>query len=112
VPRAHAERLTAELAPLPALSDVRNTLDEPRPELVFRPDRAALADHGVTVGQVGQTLRTAIQGTTPGVFRGEVGNERDIRVRLVEDARQRVAQIADIEIRTARGSVPLSALGE
>jgi hypothetical protein len=35
---------------VPQLSDVNNTLEAPRTELVFRPDRAALADYGLTVG--------------------------------------------------------------
>jgi hydrophobic/amphiphilic exporter-1 (mainly G- bacteria), HAE1 family len=107
-----AERITAELAMVPQLSDVTSTLEEPRRELVFRPDRAALADHGVTVGQVGQVVRSAVAGTVAGVFRGEVGRERDIRVRLAEGARERAAQVSDIRVRTPRGAVPVSALGE
>lgn len=110
--RQMADRVTASLSPLPQLSDVRSTLEESRTELVFRPNRAALADHGVTVGQIGQVLRQSVEGAVSGVFRGEIGRERDIRVRLDESARQRVAQLADLEIRTPRGLVPLSALGE
>src|SRR5690606_7348821 len=87
-------------------------LEDARTELVFRPNRAAIADHGVTVGQIGQVLRQSVEGAISGVFRGEVGKERDIRVRLDESARQRVAQLAELEIRTPRGLVPLAALGE
>ncbi len=107
-----ADRVAAELAMVPVLTDVTSTADPPRSELVFRPDRAALADHGLTVGQVGQALRASIEGVTPGVFRGEIGRERDIRVRLTDDARQRVDQVGDVQIRTMRGSVPIAALGE
>lgn len=110
--REMADRVTASLSPLPELSDVRNTLEDARTELVFRPNRAAIADHGVTVGQIGQVLRQSVEGAISGVFRGEVGKERDIRVRLDESARQRVAQLAELEIRTPRGLVPLAALGE
>jgi hydrophobic/amphiphilic exporter-1 (mainly G- bacteria), HAE1 family len=106
-----AALVTERLAPLPELSDVDNAVDDPRPELVFRPSRAALADHGLSVGQVGQLVRTSIEGTVAGVYRGEAGRERDIRVRLVEDARARTAQLADLQVRTPRGTVPLSALG-
>jgi hydrophobic/amphiphilic exporter-1 (mainly G- bacteria), HAE1 family len=109
---ALAERVTAELAMVPQLSDVNNTLDEPRTEIIFRPERAALADHGLTVGQVGQLVRSSIAGTVAGVFRGEVGRERDIRVRLDEDARRQAAQVGDIQVRSARGTVPIAALGE
>lgn len=109
--RVFAERVTAELATVPQLSDVNNTLEAPRGEVVFRPDRAALADYGLTVGQVGQLVRTSIAGTVAGVFRGEVGRERDIRVRLAETARAQTTQVGEIQVRTARGSVPISALG-
>jgi hypothetical protein len=88
---------------LPELSDVTNTVEEPRTELVFRPDRAALADFGLTVGQVGQALRASIEGAPSGVFRGEVGRERDIRVRLEEDARRRAAQVGELQHPDAAG---------
>jgi len=110
--RDMAESVTAELALVPQLSDVNNTLEAPRTELVFRPNRAALADYGLTVGQVGEVVRGSIEGTISGVFRGEVGRERDIRVRLIEDARQQATQVGNVQIRTQRGPVQLAALGE
>lgn len=109
--RQLAERVTADLAGLPELSDVNNTLEEPRSELIFRPDRAALADYGLTAGQVGEVVRGSFEGAIAGVFRGEVGRERDIRVRLTEASRQRASQLGDVQVRTRSGSVPLSALG-
>jgi hydrophobic/amphiphilic exporter-1 (mainly G- bacteria), HAE1 family len=110
--RQLADRVTADLAMVPALSDVNNTLEEPRTELIFRPDRAALADYGLTVGQVGQVVRASIAGTVAGVFRGEIGRERDIRVRLAEDARQVATQVGQIQVRSQRGTVPIASLGE
>ncbi len=106
-----AERITAEMARAPALQDVDNTVQDPRSEVVFRPDRATLADRGLTVGQVGQVVRAAIEGEVAGVFRGEVGDERDIRVRLAEGARSRAEQVAELQVRTPAGSLPLSSLG-
>jgi hydrophobic/amphiphilic exporter-1 (mainly G- bacteria), HAE1 family len=106
-----AAEVTTRLTPLPALSDVDNAVEDPRPEVVLRPNRAALADHNLSVGQVGQIVRTSIEGTVAGVFRGEAGRERDIRVRLAEDARARTAQLGDLQVRTPRGTVPLAALG-
>jgi hydrophobic/amphiphilic exporter-1 (mainly G- bacteria), HAE1 family len=107
-----AADVAARMAALPQLSDVNNTVEEPTTELVLRPNRAALADYGLTVGQVGQVVRASIEGTVAGVYRGEAGRERDIRVRLAEDARARTAQIGDLEVRTPRGSVPLTSLGQ
>jgi hydrophobic/amphiphilic exporter-1 (mainly G- bacteria), HAE1 family len=110
--RSLADQVAARLANVPQLSDVNSTLEEPRTELIFRPDRAALADYGLTVGQVGQVVRASIAGTVAGVFRGEIGRERDIRVRLDEAARQQAAQVGDIRVRSQRGTVPISSLGQ
>lgn len=107
-----ADQTTDRLEQLPELGEVTNTLEEPRTELTFRPDRAALADGSVTVGEVGNVVRSAIEGSIAGVFRGDVGRERDIRVRLSEDARQQAAQVGDLEVRTSRGRVQLRSLGE
>jgi hydrophobic/amphiphilic exporter-1 (mainly G- bacteria), HAE1 family len=106
-----ATDVAVRLASLPQLSDVNNTVDEPRTELVFRPDRAALADNGLTVGQVGAAMRASIEGEIPSVFRGEIGEERDIRVRLPLGARQHADQVGQMLVRTQRGPVPLSTLG-
>lgn len=106
-----ASDVAARLTQLPQLSDVNNTVDEPRTELVFRPDRAALADNGLTVGQVGAAMRASIEGEVPSVFRGEIGEERDIRVRLPLGARQHADQVGPMLVRTPRGPVPLSTLG-
>jgi hydrophobic/amphiphilic exporter-1 (mainly G- bacteria), HAE1 family len=107
-----AEQVTARLTVLPALSDVNSTLEPPRSELTFRPDRGTLADYGLTVGQIGQALRASIEGTPSGVFRGEIGQERDIRVRLAADARARADQIGELHVRSSRGPVRLAALGQ
>src|SRR5690606_1402423 len=58
-----------------------------------------------------QVMRTSIEGQIAGVYRGEVGEERDIRVRLTEDARSRSEQVGDVRVRTATGPVPLASLG-
>ncbi|MEX0912075.1 MAG: efflux RND transporter permease subunit, partial [Gemmatimonadota bacterium] len=104
--------LEARLSARPELTDVTSSVEEPRSELVFRPDRATIADYGLTVGEVGQVLRSSVEGTIAGVFRGEVGRERDIRVRLAEGARADPAQVRELQVRTPSGSVALAGLGE
>jgi hydrophobic/amphiphilic exporter-1 (mainly G- bacteria), HAE1 family len=110
--REVGERVTSELSQLPQLTDVVNSVESARTELVIRPDRATLADHGISVGQVGQAMRASIEGALAGVFRGEIGREREIRVRLAADARERPEQLAQLQVRTARGVIPLGALGQ
>jgi HAE1 family hydrophobic/amphiphilic exporter-1 len=104
------EQVTAAVAEIEGLIDVRNTIDAPRNELVFRPDRAALADAGLTVGQVGTTIRAALEGEVAGVFRS-AGDEIDIRVRYPEDARLRPEQVSELRIPSAAGRIPITAVG-
>lgn len=106
-----ADDVAARLTRVPQLTDVDNTVDAPRTELVFRPNRAALADNGLTVGQVGAAMRASIEGEVPGVFRGEIGEERDIRVRLPRASREHADQVGQMLVRTQRGPVPLATLG-
>jgi HAE1 family hydrophobic/amphiphilic exporter-1 len=105
-----AREATARVAAIPGLVDVRNNLENPRRELVFRPNREVLADHGLTVLAVGGTLRASIEGVVPGVYR-EAGDERDIRVRLTEESRNRTAEVGSMQIRSPSGMVPISSLG-
>lgn len=108
--QALAREATPLIAAIPGLTNVSNTIEDPRPEVMFRPRREVLSDYGLTVGAVGGVLRASIEGVTAGVYR-EAGDEQDIRVRLAEDARADVRQLGALEIRTPRGLVPLSALG-
>lgn len=109
------ERITGGLAErletLPEFSDVTSSVEAARVEAVFRPDRASLADYGLTVGQIGGLLRTSLAGTIAGTYRGEAGRESEIRVRLAEDARSQVDRLALLRVRTPLGLIPLDALG-
>ncbi|MCG6954636.1 MAG: efflux RND transporter permease subunit [Gemmatimonadetes bacterium] len=109
--QALARRATDTVTAVPGLVDVTNTIEDPRPEVVFHPHRAILSQYGLTVAQIGGTLRASIEGVTPGVYR-EAGEERDIRVRLAESSRSRVSELGDLQIRTRDGVVPVSTLGE
>jgi len=106
-----AQQSTAVVTAVAGLVDVQNTIQDPRPEVVFHPYRAILSQYDLTVAQVGGALRASIEGVTPGVYR-ESGEERDIRVRLAEGSRDRVSELGDLQIRTRDGIVPVSTLGE
>jgi HAE1 family hydrophobic/amphiphilic exporter-1 len=107
---AVATEATAAVSAVTGLVDVRNTIEDPRPEVVFRPRREVLREYGLTVAAVGGILRASIEGVVPGVYR-EAGDERDIRVRLTESARDRVEELQSLQIRTEHGVVPITSLG-
>ncbi len=102
---------TSVVAGIRGLVDVRNSISDPRPEIVFKPNREVLSDNGLTVAAVGGTLRASIEGVVPGVYR-EAGDERDIRVRLAESARDQVSELGSLQIRTPNGMVPIGSLGD
>ncbi len=108
---ALAARVTAAVTAIPGLTEVQNTIEDPRPEIAFRPRREVMREYGTTVAQVGGALRASIEGVVPGVYR-EGGEERDIRVRLAETARDRTDQLAALQVRTPAGTVPIGALGD
>ncbi|NJD19413.1 MAG: efflux RND transporter permease subunit [Gemmatimonadetes bacterium] len=103
-------RATEVVNAVPGLVDVEITIEDPRPEVVMRPRREILTEYGLTVAQVGGSLRTSIEGATAGVYR-EDGEERNIRVRLAETSRDQVDQLGDLQIRTHAGMVPTATLG-
>jgi HAE1 family hydrophobic/amphiphilic exporter-1 len=107
---ALAAQATAVVTAVPGLVEVRNTIEDPRPEIEFRPNREVMREYGLTVAQVGGALRAFIEGVVPGVYR-EAGDEHDIRVRLVEDARDRPDELATLQVRTPTGMVPVGTLG-
>ncbi len=104
------EQITGWVGEVEGLTDVRNTIEDPRPELVFRPDRAMLGDLGLTVGEVGGLVRSAVEGEIAGVYR-EDGDEIDIRVRYPADARSRAEHLENLQVPVDGGRVPLSSLG-
>jgi HAE1 family hydrophobic/amphiphilic exporter-1 len=108
---ALGEQATGIVSHIPGLVEVRNTIEDPRPEIAFHPNREVMREYGLTVGQVGGVLRTSIEGAIPGEYR-EAGDERDIRVRLAEDARARTDQLATLQIHTPVGMVPVGAIGD
>ena len=107
---ALAREATTVVTAVPGLVEVRSTIEDPRPEVEFRPNREVMREYGLTVAQVGGALRAFIEGVVPGVYR-EAGDEHDIRVRLVGEARSRPDQLAALQVRSPLGMVPVGVLG-
>jgi len=103
-------QVTGIVAAIPGLVEVRSTIEDPRPEIAFRPAREVMREYGLTVAQVGGALRASIEGVVPGVYR-QAGKERDIRVRLVESARDRTDELAGLQVHSPVGTLPIGTLG-
>jgi cobalt-zinc-cadmium resistance protein CzcA len=92
--------------------DVRALQQSGKPQIVIRPDRAALARLGVTVNAFLDAVETGVGGSVAGqVFEGI--RRFDVFVRLMEDQRRQIEQIRRLPIRTNAGAlVPLSQVAD
>jgi len=107
---AVTRQITAAVQEVEGLTNVGNTIETPREELIFRPNRAAMADAGLTLGQVGSVLRASLAGEVAGVFR-TAGEEVDIRVRYPAELRSRPEQVGELRVPTPSGRLPITSLG-
>ncbi|TNF28134.1 MAG: efflux RND transporter permease subunit [Deltaproteobacteria bacterium] len=87
-----AKRGASAAATRTDLTDVDTSVRPGKTELRVKPRRAVLADVGMPVTTLGQTLRGNLAGLVPGVFR-DGSRTYDIRVKLAEeDGRDQVSE--------------------
>ena len=98
--------LVEHLKSVPGLVDVDASYKPGKPEMLIVIDRRRAADLGINIATVGATVRALVEGNDVATFRGE-GTEADIRVQLQESDRERLEQILELTVPTARGFIPL-----
>ncbi|MDX2239295.1 MAG: efflux RND transporter permease subunit [Leptolyngbyaceae cyanobacterium bins.302] len=82
------------------LTAFRPDAEDRQPEIQIRPDLERLADLNLNVGDIGESLQTAIEGTIPTQI--QRGNRLvDVRVRLDRDQISQPSQIAQIPLFTS-----------
>ncbi len=107
-----SDELLAKLRGIPGIIDLKSSMEEGYPEIQILFNRAVLANQDMTINSVGSQIRNKIEGNVATRFI-ESDREVDIRVRLSEDARDRVEKISRIQIQNGLGvMVPLQALAE
>ncbi|VWX62370.1 efflux RND transporter permease subunit [Sphingorhabdus sp. 109] len=108
----YANIIAEEMRATPELVDVASTYEGGRPELQIRLDRNRAADLGVTARDVAAATRTLIGGSDAGTFEAD-GRRYDVRVRVDEDKRQTLNDIARLPVRSGSGSlVDLAAVAD
>ena len=89
------------------IRDVDTSLSQGKPELVITIDRERASYLGLTVGQIGSTIKNSMQGVVATQLR-QGGEETDIRIRYDKIYRDDIKQIENLTITTPMGSqVPL-----
>lgn len=109
--RRAAVQVTAAIANIPGLVDLRDDLEDELPEIRFRVDRDRAALLGVDTRAIGQYLRMTLYGVEASRFRGE-REEYDITVRWPTDARTSFEWFERLRLPIGAGiNVPISSLG-
>jgi HAE1 family hydrophobic/amphiphilic exporter-1 len=107
---ARAERLSNLLMDtlqyVEGLVDLESSISEGKPELRLVIDRQKAANFGLTPYQVGQVLRTRVEGVVASQFRRR-GNEYDIKMMYDKQYRDDIKDISAMTITTPMGEVPI-----
>jgi HAE1 family hydrophobic/amphiphilic exporter-1 len=92
-----AEQCAEIIAAVDGVAGIELSQEPGTPEMVVSVDRAKATAMGLRVSEVADSLETAIGGIRASMFR-EQGDEYDILVRLREEDRLAVGQVADVPI--------------
>ncbi len=107
-----ATEISEELKKTEGIFDVRSDYEIGKREIRFIPHREKLAIYGTTMGQVAQTIRTAIDGTEATAFREADGDEIKVIVKYRDEDRSSINELKRLKIVTAQGGkIALSELG-
>lgn len=97
-----AERIKDLLATIPGTADVRLSTEQGKPEMQIEIDRAKMAQLGLSVADVGATLRIALAGDDESKFRD--GNaDYNIRIQLDEMSRSQTSRLDELTFMNTRG---------
>ena len=87
---------------VPGAADVDNTMRAAQTEVSVRIDRLAAASYGLTTRDLATVLRTALAGTSVGVYR-HAGDEFDMMVRYREDQMKTSYALGTIKVTNPQG---------
>jgi len=97
-----AEQIKDLLATIPGTADVRLSTEQGKPELQIEIDRAKMAQLGLSVADVGATLRVALTGDDESKFRD--GNaDYNIRIQLDDISRSQTSRLDELTFMNNRG---------
>jgi len=106
---AAAEAIAAEARKADGAVDVELSTKGQKPEVSIEVDRNLAGAIGVTVGQIAQSLRPAFAGIKTGDWVDPSGETREVTVRLVPQARERIDDLRQLPIvlaGTSAGGAP------
>lgn len=107
-----ADEIQRKVEKIEGIVHVETSIQELTPELRINLDRQRIADLALSTSHVGDVISTSVLGKAVTRYR-EGGDEYDIRVQLIKEARTNKSDIENILITTPLGSqIPLKAIAE
>ncbi|MEP7311286.1 MAG: efflux RND transporter permease subunit [Pseudomonadota bacterium] len=120
--RTTAEQVKQKIANLPGVSDLKVEQQSLIPQIQIRPRLAALAAHGVTLGEIRRTAATVIQGSRVGEIyrdqrsmdvavwgtpevRGDLHALRKVLIDTLSGTAIRLGELADVQIMPAANEI-------
>lgn len=100
-----AEQVKKIISKIPGTGDVRLSSQEGVPEMKIVIDRKKLADFGLSMMDVAQTLQIGLAGNTDSKFQDENGNEYDINIRFDQFDRSRTSDIGSLTVANRTGQL-------
>lgn len=102
--RKAADKIADVVRTIPGTADVRLSSEEGKPETRVEIDRQKMASFGLTLADVGATLRVALNGDDESKL-GEGTTEYDIRVAMDEFDRSKTSDVGNISVMNRRGQL-------
>jgi len=103
----YATQVETVLEDTAGVTDISNTMTKGKPEIEITYNRQKLSQMGLTVGQVANTIKIALEGAVVSRIRIK-GKEVDIRIRLAEEDRKSIDDVGEIPLMSPMGfTVPL-----
>ncbi len=100
--RTAAKQIADAMRNIPGTADVRLSSEEGKPETRVEIDREKIATFGLSLAEVGASLRVALSGNDDSKFRdGE--NEYDIRIVLDEFDRSKTSDVGNLTFMNSKG---------
>jgi HAE1 family hydrophobic/amphiphilic exporter-1 len=100
--RSVARRVEEVVRSVPGTADVDNTMRAGQTEVSVRVDRLAASSYGLSTADIALVMRTALAGTSAGVYR-HGGDEHDMVVRYAQDQFRRPEDLGALKITNPAG---------
>jgi HAE1 family hydrophobic/amphiphilic exporter-1 len=104
--KAYSDLLMDTLESVKGLVDLETSITEGKPEMRLIIDRQKAANFGLTPYQIGQVLRSRVEGVVASQFRRK-GNEYDIKIMYDKKYHDDLKEVSAMTITTPMGEIPI-----